>query len=87
MFAQKTKEDMSLKKLKNIQILHFILTGMTDVQTESVWIWERSGVQLSSDLNNVIWNQAEIYIQSAPNNSNETHTFMCLGRASHFGQH
>ena len=59
---------------------------MTDVQTESVWIWERSGVQLSSDLNNVIWNQAEIYIQSAPNNSNETHTFMCLGRAGCFGQ-
>ena len=25
--------------------------------------------------------------ESAPNNSNETHTFMCLGRASHFGQH
>ena len=23
----------------------------------------------------------EIYIQSAPNNSNETYTFMCLGRA------
>ena len=60
---------------------------MTDVQTESVWIWERSGVQLSSDLNNVIWNQAEIYIQSAPNNSNESHTFMCLGRAGRFGQH
>ena len=30
---------------------------------------------------------AEIYIQSAPNNSNETHSFMCLGRAGHFGQH
>ena len=29
----------------------------------------------------------EIYIQSAPNNSNETHTFMCLGRAGRFGQH
>ena len=24
----------------------------------------------------------EIYIQSAPNNSNETHTFMCLGLIS-----
>ena len=22
-----------------------------------------------------------------PNNSNETHTFMCLGRTGHFGQH
>ena len=28
----------------------------------------------------------EIYIQSAPNNSNETYTFMCLGRAGCFGQ-
>ena len=28
----------------------------------------------------------EIYIKSAPNNSNETYTFMCLGRAGHFGQ-
>ena len=26
---------------------------------------------------------SEMYIQSAPNNSNETHTFMCLDR---FGQ-
>ena len=29
----------------------------------------------------------EIYIQSAPNNSNETYTFMCLGRTGRFGQH
>ena len=31
--------------------------------------------------------ESEIYIQSARNNSNETHTFMCLGRAGSFGQH
>ena len=30
---------------------------------------------------------SEIYILSAPNNSNETHTFMCLGRAGRLGQH
>ena len=30
---------------------------------------------------------AEIYIQSAPNNSDETHTFMCMGRPGCFGQH
>ena len=30
---------------------------------------------------------AKLYIPSTPNNSNETHTFMCLGRAGHFGQH
>ena len=29
---------------------------------------------------------AKIYIQSAPNKSNETYTFMCLGRAGRFGQ-
>ena len=28
-----------------------------------------------------------IYIPSTLNNSNETHTFMCLGRAGRFGQH
>ena len=36
---------------------------------------------------NILRLGAEIYIQSAPNNSNETHTFMCLGRAGCFGQH
>ena len=27
----------------------------------------------------------EIYIESAPNNSNETYTFMCWGRVGRFG--
>ena len=27
------------------------------------------------------------YIPSTPNNSNETYTFMCPGRAGRFGQH
>ena len=35
----------------------------------------------------VLRTRPEIYIQSAPNNSNETYTFMCLGRAGHFGQY
>ena len=30
---------------------------------------------------------AKLYIPSTPNNSNETHTFMCLGRTGRFGQH
>ena len=30
---------------------------------------------------------AEILILSAPDNSNETHTFMCVVRAGRFGQH
>ena len=33
-----------------------------------------------------LFTQPEIYIQSAPNNSNETYTFMDLGRAGRFGQ-
>ena len=28
----------------------------------------------------------KLYIPSTPNNSNRTHTFMCLGRAGRFGQ-
>ena len=28
----------------------------------------------------------KLYIPSTPNNSNETHTFMCLGRTGRFGQ-
>ena len=29
---------------------------------------------------------AKLYIPSTPNNSNETHTFICLGRTGRFGQ-
>ena len=28
----------------------------------------------------------KLYIPSTPNNSNQTHTFMCLGRTGRFGQ-
>ena len=31
--------------------------------------------------------KSEIYVQSAPNNSNDTHTFMCLDKVGRFGQH
>ena len=30
---------------------------------------------------------SKLYIPSTPNNSNKTHTFMCLGRTGRFGQH
>ena len=30
--------------------------------------------------------ESKLYIPSTPNNSNETHTFMCLGRTGRFGQ-
>ena len=32
------------------------------------------------------WRHSKLYIPSTPNNSNETHTFMCLGRTGRFGQ-
>ena len=32
----------------------------------------------------ILW--PKLYIPSTPNNSNETHTFMCLGRTGRFGQ-
>ena len=37
-------------------------------------------------LSPLLWCHPEIYMYSAPNNSNETHTFMCLGRADRFWQ-
>ena len=30
--------------------------------------------------------ESKLYIPSTPKNSNETHTFMCLGRTGRFGQ-
>ena len=39
-----------------------------------------------SDLFYLCYRNAEIYIQSAPNNSNETYISMALGRAGRFGQ-
>ena len=42
-------------------------------------------------INNVLANfnnpRPKLYIPSTQNNSNETHVFMCLGRAGRFGQH
>ena len=44
--------------------------------------------KVAGHFNSEIFNpKPEIYIQSAPNNSNETYTLMCLGRTGHFGQH
>ena len=37
--------------------------------------------------NNYFGGEPKLYIPSTPNNSNETHTFMCLGRTGRFGQH
>ena len=54
---------------------------------------EISSFFLSQDLNysaaycNRRGGMAKLYIPSTLNNSNETHTFMCLGRTGRFGQH
>ena len=52
--------------------------------TSSLYIIDRQ-VYLLSYLQVVL--KAEIYIQSAPNNSNDSHSFMCLGSSGCFGQH
>ena len=72
----------------------------TFVQYEYIWICrkysfgsDRIDSLLSSTLNVTITKEVsgfgewtKLYIPSTPNNSNETHTFMCLGRTGRFGQ-
>ena len=48
--------------------------------------WLKSCDKVSQDYQFRHAFRPEIYIQSAPNNSNETYTFMCLGEAGRFGQ-
>ena len=43
------------------------------------WIW-------LSDINDFDMASRDTHIESAPKNSNETYTFMCLGRAGRFGR-
>ena len=52
-----------------------------------VWVFSMSILILEFLMACFSKNHAEIYRQSAPNNSNETDTFMGLGRAGRFGQH
>ena len=49
------------------------------------WIVDGTSIEGKSG-SKVFMSVAEIYIQSAPNNSNEIYTFMCLGRAGRIGQ-
>ena len=63
-----------------------VLTGLISIYSRLAQVklnstLKRSGTgRLSSSFTTLALNP-EIYIQSAPNNSNETYTFMGLGRA------
>ena len=50
-------------------------------------LWREGMYKDLSSTNYLTTPESEIYIKSAPNNSNETPTFTCLGRAGCFGQH
>ena len=57
-----------------------------------VWLtWKLSPSLIPNLISNLTsaqnWLHTWVGQQSAPNNSNETYTFTCLGRASRFGQH
>ena len=48
----------------------------------SAWFQWSDGVYWAT----ILSQGSKLYTPSTPNNSNETHTFMCLGRTSRFGQ-
>ena len=56
---------------------------------DQVWNWLlpyfSTRTRAFQDCSVGVW--PEIYIQSAPNSSNETYSHMCLGRTGRFGQH
>ena len=85
---------LKLKTLVASQILTKIFVPVIIFNRFSPMVGQTIIVQAYYLFGNIVWNiflllwaQPEIYIQSAPNNSNETNTFMCLARASRFGQH
>ena len=62
------------KLTRNINKITFNFIGKSDISNNHIFTFK---VMLIP----------KIYVLSAPNDSNETHTFMCLGRAGRFGQH
>ena len=65
-----------------LQININIVLGQTImIFLESVQLWWPPKICLF-----VVGLEPKLYIPSTPNNSNETHTLMCLGRTGHFGQ-
>ena len=70
------KIELGVKKLK---IFVFVF---------SIFFFAGKLLPFKSNLShNQFWFVPKLYIPSTLNNSNETHTFMCLGRAGRFGQH
>ena len=51
-YQEKLFDVITVLDLESISGVVDFFIGLTDVQTENRWIWERSGVELSSDLNN-----------------------------------
>ena len=50
-------------------------------------MFELEGTIASTETNDRLAENPKLYIPSTPNNSNETHTLMCLGRTGRFWQH
>ena len=67
---------------------YYAFISQVDTHTNRVYLKTFINFQKSKVLYALIFDRyPEIYIYSAPNKSNETHTFMCLGRAGRFRQH
>ena len=63
--------------------LQFINQTSKLILSKSKWGLNSKNKKCTAQITQVL---AEIYTQSAPNNSNDTYTFMGLGRAGRFGQ-
>ena len=65
---------------------HYAMKAVSSQATSSCVVSHCFGPLMDKTIKFFFIHVTEIYIQSAPNNSNETYTFMCLGRPGRFGQ-
>ena len=72
------KYDMYFTKIAEV-----FSTALISPQTAKV----QDKYQSFSYLLQIFVPDSKLYTPSTPNNSNETHNFMCLGRTGRFGQH
>ena len=74
-------EDPRLKPMTLLDILKMQREVTVFAPTDEAF------AKVEGHLNSQLFNpKPKLYIPSTPNNSNETHTFMCLGRTGRFGQ-
>ena len=75
------------KPLDVLSIFHTIFEGgfILEKSKRNVHLFQ-SPVNVTIDGDIIYIETHARVLQSAPNNSNETYTFMCLGRAGRFGQ-